>query len=114
PSRTSPVQLVECDLMLGLETNLRRNANFAQTPAIDRPFFRQIQPIGHRQTGMTIGKRQRYCDLAVFFLAKLAAILACNTNRMPPLLREPGIVDDPGFYRPALFYLRHPPLADLG
>jgi len=44
---------------------------------------------------MFVGNRQRYRDLAVVLLAELAAILPRNADRMPSLLGQAGIVDDP-------------------
>src|SRR5260221_14372479 len=91
---------MERDLMLGLEGDVVRNARLVQTFVIARPFLWQIQPIGHRQTRMIIGKRQRHPDLAVVLLAEPATILPRNADPMPALLRKAGIIDDPGLHRP--------------
>ncbi len=100
--------------MLGLEGDVVRNARLAQTFVIARPFLWQIQPIGHRQTRMIIGKRQRHRDLAVVLLAEPATILPRNADRMPALLRKAGIIDDPGLDRPLPLDLRQHHLAYLG
>src|SRR5882757_7524727 len=100
--------------MLGLEVDVFGDACLAQTFAIPRPFLRQVQPIGHRQARMLIGKRQRYGDLAVVLLAKLTAILPRNTDRMPALLWQASIVDNPRFDRAVTLDLRQNHLSDLG
>src|SRR6266404_6530872 len=81
--------------MLGLELDVRRDACLAQTFAVIRPFLRQVQAIGHWQARMFVGNRQRHRDLAIVLFAKLTTILPRNTDRMPPLLWQPGIVDNP-------------------
>src|SRR5215212_2654003 len=50
-----------------------------------------------------IGQRQADRNLAVVPLAELAAILAGYPDRVTAFLRKAGVVDDPGFYRAALF-----------
>src|SRR6266567_3708528 len=100
--------------MLGLEADVFRNARLAQTVAIVRPFLRQIQAIGHRQAGMAVGERQGYSNLTIIFLAKLAAILSRNTDRVPPLLGETGVVDDPRFDRSVPLYRGQHHRTDLG
>ena len=47
---------------------------------------------------MLVGYRQRDCDLTIVLLAKLAAILPGDTDRMNALLGETCVVDDPGAY----------------
>src|ERR1019366_5450099 len=111
---TRPAQLLERDFWLGLEANLFRHIRLAPTFAILSPVLRQIQPIGHRQTCMVIGNRQRHRDLAIVLLAKLAAILPRYPDRVPPLLGKAGVVDDPGFNRPVTLDLRQHHLAHLG
>jgi hypothetical protein len=76
--------------MLGLKADVFRHACLAQPVAIVQPFLWQVQAIRHRQARMAVGKRQRYGDLAVIFLAKLAAILPGNANRVPPLPATPS------------------------
>src|SRR6266481_5223986 len=100
--------------MLGLEVDVFRDACLAQTFAIVRPFLRQIQPVRHWQARMLIGNRHRYRDLAVVLLAKLTAILPRNTDRMPALLRQTSIVDNPRFDRAVSLDLRQNHLAHLG
>src|SRR5579862_6556679 len=58
PGCTSPTQLIERDLVLGLEADVFWNPRLAQTFAVIRPFLRQVQPVGYRQAGMTAGQRQ--------------------------------------------------------
>jgi len=89
--------------MLGLEANVVRRTRLAQARAVVRPRFRQIQPIGDRQARMLIRNRQRHRDLAVVFLADLAAILPRHPNRMRALLGKASIVDDPCLDRPGPF-----------
>ena len=69
PGRARPLELLERDLMLGLEANVRRNARLAQPVAILRPLLWQVQPIGHRQAGIASGNRQR--DTATWQLSSL-------------------------------------------
>ena len=94
-----PAQLLKRDLRLGLEFHLLGNPCLVPARAVLRPISRQIKLIGHRQARMMIGQRQRYCDLAVVLLAKLAAILPRHPNRMLTLLGKASIVDDPGLDR---------------
>ena len=61
-----------------------------------------------------IGHRQGHSDLTIVLLAKLAAILPRNPDRMPPLLREARVIDDPSFNRPVALYRWRYHLADLG
>src|ERR1700688_916961 len=63
---------------------------------------------------MFVGNRQRHRDLAVVLLAKLTAILPRNTDRMPSLLWQSGIVDNPRFDRAVTLDLRQNHLAHLG
>jgi molecular chaperone IbpA len=102
------------DLRLGLETDLFRHTRLAPTFAIFGRILRQVQPIGHRQTCMVIGNRQRHHDLTIVLLAKLAAILPRYPDRVPPLFGKAGVVDDPGFNRTVTLDLRQHHLAHLG
>ena len=61
-----------------------------------------------------IGDRQGHGDLAIVLLAKLAAILPRNPDRMSPLLGEARVIDDPSFNRPVALYGRQYHLTDLG
>jgi hypothetical protein len=63
---------------------------------------------------MMIGNRKCHGDLTIVLLAKFAAILPCNPDRMPPLLGKARVIDDPSFDRPVALQLRQYQLADLG
>ena len=56
---------------------------------------------------MIVGQRQRHRDLAIVLLALLAAVLARDTDRVAPLLGDPGIVHDPGCDRTVALKCRH-------
>src|SRR6185437_10584676 len=82
--------------------------------AICRPFLRQIETIHCRQTGVVIGKRQGYRDLAVILLAELPAILTRHTDRVRSLLGKTGVIDDPRFDRSMALYRRQYHLTHFG
>src|ERR1700745_4507314 len=63
---------------------------------------------------MMSGNRKCHGDLTIVLLAELAAILPCDPDRMPPLLGEARVIDDPSLDRPAALDPRHDHLADLG
>jgi hypothetical protein len=63
---------------------------------------------------MRVGKRERHRNLAIVLLAELAAILARNPDRVPTVLWEAGIVDNPRFNRSMPLDLRQYQLAHLG
>ena len=63
---------------------------------------------------MVIGQRQRHRHLAVVLLAELAAVLPCHADRVPPLLGEARVVDDPRRDRAVPLHLRQNHLAHLG
>src|SRR6202021_948253 len=109
-----PADLIEGDLRLGLERDLLGHPRLAATYIVLDPRLRQVQPIGHRQARVVVGKRQRYRRLAVRLLAKLSAVLVRNSNRMPPLLGKARVVDDPRLNRavtldPRQHHLSHLP-----
>ena len=58
--------------------------------------MRQIQAIGDRQAGVIVGDRQADRNLAVVLLAELTAVLPRHADRVVALLRNAGVVDDPG------------------
>src|SRR6185503_9883357 len=93
-------------LWLSLKADLLGHARFAPTFLICRPFLRQIETIHCRQTGVVIGKRQGYRDLAVILLAELPAILTRHTDRVRSLLGKTGVIDDPRFDRSMALYRR--------
>jgi hypothetical protein len=109
-----PFDQLERDLLFGLEADLLRNAGPIPTRAILGPLLWQIEPIADRQAGKMICDRQRHRHLAIGFLAKLPAILRLHPNRMPALLGQARVVDDPDLDRPVLRDGRHHQLADLG
>src|SRR5258707_15508173 len=59
--------------------------------------FWQIKTIGDGQASVMIGNRKRHGNLTIVLLAELAAILPRNPDRMPPLLGESCVIDDPSF-----------------
>jgi len=61
-----------------------------------------------------ISDRQGHGGLTIVLLAELAAILPRNPDRMPPLLGEARVIDDPSFNRPVPLYRRQHHLTDLG
>ena len=99
--RSRRFDLFEGDLRLGLESDRLRHFGRAPARLILGPILGQIKLIGDRQAGIVIGQRQRHRHLAVILLAELAAILPGYPDRVPPLLGKAGVVDDPGFDRPA-------------
>ena len=74
------LNLVECDLWLGLKDDFLWNAGFLAARAIVGPRFGQIQSMRNRQAGRIIGDRKRHRDLAIVLLAQLAAILPPHAN----------------------------------
>src|SRR5215831_14672830 len=63
---------------------------------------------------MMVRKRKRHSNLTIVLLAQLTAILPCNPDRMPPLLRKGRIIDDPSFDLSVAFEPRQHQLTDLG
>src|SRR5580658_636971 len=63
---------------------------------------------------MMIGNRQCHGDLTIVLLAQLAAILPPDPDRMPSLLGEARVIDDPSLDRSVTLYLRQHQSADLG
>src|SRR3984957_17721370 len=94
-----PADLIKRDLRLGLERDLLGHPRLAATYIVLGPRLRQVQPVGHRQARVVIGKRQRYRRLAVRLLAKLSAVLVRYPDRMSSLLGKARVVDDPGLDR---------------
>ena len=111
---TRPANLIERDLRFGLEADIFRHSRLAPTTVVLAPVLRQIQPIAHRQARSVVGKRQRYCHLAVRLLAKLPAILVRHPDRMPSLLGKARIVDDPRLDRSVTLDRRQHHLTHLG
>jgi hypothetical protein len=96
PGRQRGSDLIERDPRLGLEGHIVRDMSFLAPRRVIGPIFRQIQPVGDRQTSRVIGDRQRHRDLAIILLAEPPAVLPRNAYRMNPLLRKACIIDDPG------------------
>ena len=110
---TRPADLLERDLLLGLEPDPRRHPGLAPTGAVLGPLARQIQPIRHRQARMMIGNRQQHRDLAVALPPELPAILRCDPDRVLPLLGKTGVIDDPRLDRPVALHRGQHQLAHL-
>src|SRR3954452_12692937 len=106
--------LIERDLRLGLEGDLLRHAGLSAPGWIISPLLRQVEAIGDGQAGRAIGKRERHGHLAIVLLAELAAILTRHPHRVPALLREAGIVNDPGLDGPGALDRRQDQVAHLG
>ena len=106
--------LVQRDVGLAGKTSRFRHPGPGLARSIGRPFQRQIQPVGDRQAGRVVGNRQGDRHLAIVLLAELAAILPRYPDRMPALLRKPGVVDDPRLDRPVAFKCRQHQFAHPG
>src|SRR4051812_26140117 len=87
--------LIERDLGFGLEGDRRGHACRLAPGWIITPPLRKIEAIGDRQTAGVMGEGERHRHLAIVLLAELAAILTRHPDRVPALLGEAGIVDDP-------------------
>src|SRR4051812_42053950 len=96
----SRTDLIERNLGFGLEGDLLRHTRLLAPGWIISPLLREIEAIGDGQAGGAIGERERHSHLAIVLLAELAAILARDPDRVPALLGEAGIVDDPGLDGP--------------
>ena len=105
------LQLLQRDLVLGGELNLGRNASLVAPLGILGPVLGQVQPPGYRQTRLIVGHRDADRHLAVVLLAQHPAILARHTDRVPALLREARVVDDP-VAAAGPVHLRHHPLCN--
>jgi hypothetical protein len=56
----------------------------------------------------------RVTDLTIVLLAELTTILTHHPDRVPALLRKPGIVNDPRLNRAAVFETRQDQLTHFG
>jgi hypothetical protein len=63
---------------------------------------------------VVIGHRQAHRDLAIVLLAQLAAVLPGHADRVPTLLGEGGVVDDPIAHWAVPLDRRQHPLAHRG
>src|SRR3954467_9688128 len=106
--------LIERNLGLGLEGDRLGHTGLLAPGWIINPLLRQVEAIGDRQAGRAIGKRERHGHLAIVLLAELAAILARHPDRVPALLGEAGIVDDPGLDGPSTLDGRQDQVAHRG
>src|SRR3954452_21435001 len=88
--------LIERNLGLGLEGDRLGHAGLLAPGWIISPLLRQVGGIGEREGGRAVGKQERHSPLAIVLLAELPAILTRPPHRVPALLGEAGIVDDPG------------------
>ena len=109
----SRTDLIERNLGLGLEGHLLGHTGLLAPGWIIRPLLRQVEAIGDRQAGRAIGKRERHSHLAIVLLAELSAILTRHPHRVPALLGEAGIVDDPGLDGPGALDCRQDQAAHL-
>jgi hypothetical protein len=89
-------------LRFGLEHDVLGHAGFGPANRIGCPIRGKIEPKGDRQACKLVGDRQRDRDLTIVLLAKLAAILPGDADRMNSLLGESRVVDNPGAYPAAL------------
>ena len=96
------LDLVEGDLRFGLEHDVLGHAGSCPANRIGCPILGKIEAKGDRQARVLVGYRQRDRDLTIVLLAKLAAILPGDADRMNALLGESRVVDDPGDYPAAL------------
>src|SRR5205807_9506826 len=101
-------------LLLGPGAAVPRDAGPTPTRASIGSLLWQIEPTADRQAGKMVCDRPRHRHLAIGFLAKLPTVLRLHPTRMPALLGQARIVDDPDLDRPALRDGRHHQLADLG
>ena len=106
--------LIQRDLWLGLEADILGHAGLAAPLGILGPGFRQVEAIGHRQTGLGVGHRERHGNLAVVLFADLTAVLPSHPDRVAALLGKAGIIDDPGLDRALTFDHRQDLAADPG
>src|SRR4051812_37228121 len=106
--------LVERNLGLGLEGDRLGHTGFLAPGWIVSPLLRQVEAIGDGQAGGAIGERERHGHLAIVLLAELAAILTRHPDRVPALLGEAGIVDDPGLDGPSTLEGGQDQVAHLG
>ena len=90
------MDLFQRDLRFGSEDEALRHPRLGPTGRIASPALGQVEFEGNRQAGQIIGSRQRHGDLAVLWLAQLAAILARHPDRVLTLLGKSGVIDDPG------------------
>jgi hypothetical protein len=92
-------KLPQCDRRLGFGADLLRHAGLGAPLRIRRPALGQVEPPGDRQARPVVRHRQAHRHLAVVLLAQLPAVLPGDTDRVPALLREGGVVHDPVAHR---------------
>jgi hypothetical protein len=96
--RECAAEHVECELGLGLESNLIGNAR--RTPlGILRPGLRHIKLEADRYMVLRRREGQADADLAVGDLPCGAGVLPLDTNRVAALLEKAGVVYDPRPHR---------------
>src|SRR3982750_1794148 len=87
--------LFQCNLRLRLELDLFWNSCLASPLRIARPYLRQIQAPGNRQTRIPRTERQTHSHATVVLLTNLSTILARYSYRMTSFFGKPGVIDDP-------------------
>src|SRR3954451_2283890 len=98
--------LFQCNLRLRLEVDLFWNSCLASPLRIARPYLRQIQSPGNRQTRIPRTERQTHSHATVVLLTNLSTILARYSYRMTSFFRKPGVIDDPCHHRTVLLHCR--------
>jgi hypothetical protein len=89
--RDGGAYLIERDLRLGLEDDIRRNPGLRPPCHVVHPWLWRIEPMCDRQAAMVVGDGQRHHGPTVVLLARLAAILPRDPDRMAAFLGEAGV-----------------------
>jgi hypothetical protein len=79
---------------LGGERGLLGDARFGPAMTVLGPFFRQVEGAVDEGGATLRSVGEEDADLAVHGVARRARVLACHAAGFPPLLQEPGLVDD--------------------
>jgi hypothetical protein len=87
------------DRRFRLKPKMLRDAALETPLGITRLAFRQIQPKRDRMACLRVRDRHGHQDLTVGLLAEPSAVLAGDTHRVLPFLRQPGVVDYPSLNR---------------
>src|ERR1700677_3088574 len=81
--------LLQGNLWLGLEYDIRRHTGDRSAERIAGPVLGQIKTIGDGQASLMGGHRQTDGNLAVVLLAQLTAILSRHTDEWLPFFGNP-------------------------